>query len=150
VGWWMPYSTDFWSHLETKFSKFFIYNHSYHFPIFLSLIPLTPPKWISKLLEKINFIFDFSQILELCFLFLFFHIHFLQPISHHLNKSHDLQFVFRSSGIQNKKPLFTVYPLYTHVLRLKLSVLVKINDTINFDTTQGLVNKFKISKNDGN
>jgi hypothetical protein len=50
--------------------------------------------------------------LELCFLILFFHIHFLEPILHHLNKSHDFKFVFQSSGIQNKPPLFTVYPLY--------------------------------------
>jgi hypothetical protein len=39
---------------------------------------------------------------------------------------------------------------YTHTIRLKLSFLVKINDTISFETTQSETNKFKISKNDGN
>jgi hypothetical protein len=38
---------------------------------------------------------------------------------------------------------------YTHI-RLNLSFLVKINDAISFETTQSVVNKFKISKNDGN
>jgi hypothetical protein len=61
---------------------------------------------------KNNFILDFSQILKLRCLFLFFWIHFLGPIMHNLTKYHDFKFVFWSSRIQNKQPLFTVYPLY--------------------------------------
>jgi hypothetical protein len=93
---------------------FFIYNHSCHVPLFLSLSTPAPPKWISKLLEKNNFIFYFSQILKLCFLFLFlfFHIHFLEPILHHLTKSCDFKLVLWISGIQNKQPKITVHPLY--------------------------------------
>jgi hypothetical protein len=93
---------------------FFIYiNHSSHVPFFLSLSTPIQPKSISKLLKKINFIFDFSPILKLHFWFLyFFHIHFLGPIMHNLTKSHGFKFVFWSSRIQNKQPLFTVYPLY--------------------------------------
>jgi hypothetical protein len=59
-----------------------------------------------------NFIFYFSQILELCFLFLFFYSNSLEPILHHLTNSHDFKFVFWSCGIQNKQPIYTVYPLY--------------------------------------
>jgi hypothetical protein len=33
---------------------------------------------------------------------------------HHLTQSHDFTFVLQSSGIQNKQPLFTVYPLYKY------------------------------------
>jgi hypothetical protein len=50
--------------------------------------------------------------LKLYFLVLFFQIHLLGPIMHHLTKPHDFKFVVWSSGIQNKEPLFTVYPLY--------------------------------------
>jgi hypothetical protein len=103
------------SFLKQSGNQIFIYNHSSHVPIFLSHSPLTPSKCISKILGKINFSFDFSQILELCFLLLFFHNHFLEPILHHLNNSHDFKFVFWSSGIQNEQPLFTVYPLYFYI-----------------------------------
>jgi hypothetical protein len=51
--------------------------------------------------------------LKLYFLFLFFQIHLLGPIMHHLTKPHDFKVVvIWNSGIENKQPLFTVYPLY--------------------------------------
>jgi hypothetical protein len=108
----MPQSTALWSHLESNCSKIFIHNHFYNIPIFLSLSTLNPPKWISKLLRKINFIFYFSQILKLCFLFLFFHIHSLGPMLHQFTKSFDLEFVLWSCRAQKKQPKITVHPLY--------------------------------------
>jgi hypothetical protein len=84
------------------------------FHSFFYLSNSTPKKWISKVLEKPNFIYFlfFTNFETLFFVFYFFHIHFLEPILHHLTKSQDFKFVFQSSGIQNKKPLFTVYLLY--------------------------------------
>jgi hypothetical protein len=38
---------------------------------------------------------------------------------HNLTNSHDFKFVFWSSRIQNKQPLFTVYPLYSLYIHYK-------------------------------
>jgi hypothetical protein len=44
-----------------------------------------------------------------------FFVFILGPIMHNLTKFHGFKFVFWSSRIQNKQPLFTVYPLYTFI-----------------------------------
>jgi hypothetical protein len=72
---------------------------------FLSALPLPQNEYP---FGKKQFFFNFSQILKLDFLILFFHIHFLGPIMHNLTKSHDFNSVFWSSGIQYKQPIFTV------------------------------------------
>jgi hypothetical protein len=50
--------------------------------------------------------------LNFCFLFLCFHIHFLEPILHHLKNSCDFNLVLWIFGIQNKQPKIMVHPLY--------------------------------------
>jgi hypothetical protein len=62
--------------------------------------------------KRIKFIFLFFTTFGiLLFVLIFFHIHFSEPILSHLTTSHDFKCVFQSSGIQNKQPLSTVYPL---------------------------------------
>jgi hypothetical protein len=117
VGWWMPHSTAVGRHLITFFSKIFIYNHYFHIPSFLSLSTPTPPKWISKLLEKNSFIFYFSQILKLLFFFIFSYSSsgtYSAPLDQVLWVYFKL--VLWISGIQNKQPKITVHPLYVHRL----------------------------------
>jgi hypothetical protein len=118
-----------WNQIVPNFSFIIVLLMSQSF--FLPVLQSHSPKMNNKAFEKINFISYFSPILEHCFLYLIFHIHFLGPILHHLTKSHDSNFVFQSSGIQNyKQPLYTVYPLYKSIdskdLKLNTAIYIQL------------------------
>jgi hypothetical protein len=99
----MHHSTAVGNHPVTIFSRIFIYDHYSHVPFFLFLSNSTPKKWISKLLEKNNFVFYFSQILKLCF-FIFIFWNLLCTTWPSL--------VTSSLCFDNKQPRITVHPLY--------------------------------------
>jgi hypothetical protein len=73
------------------------------------------PSWLlyAALKSKFQNGLFVAKMARSCLHILFFQIHLLGPIMHHLTKPHDFKFVVWSSGIQNKEPSFTVYPLYT-------------------------------------
>jgi hypothetical protein len=85
---------------------------------FLSALPLSQNAYQSFCKKQIYFLF-FTNF-ETLFFVSIFHIHFLRPLMKNLTKSHDLKFVLWSSGIQNKVPFFTVYPLYASETNNKL------------------------------
>jgi hypothetical protein len=83
--------------------------------------------WINQVhLKKKSILFLFFTNFGTFFHFIS-HIHFLGPILYHLTKSHDFKSVFWRSGIQNKQPLFTVYPLYIIALLFEICMTVFFN-----------------------